>query len=186
MDCIPRRVFAVLVVLAASATPARAQVEATVVGTVIDESKAVLPGATVTAIDLALHVALGREWQGRDVKPGPVVYVAAEGQRGIAKRIEAWKQTFLAECDDSPVPFYLVPRRLDLIKEVDALIALIRATLGEDQNPRGRSRRSGRAFHRRQADRPVRPPRRRQDDLAGDVLSAGLHGPGAGASAGRG
>jgi hypothetical protein len=54
MDCIPRRVFAVLVVLAASATPARAQVEATVVGTVIDESKAVLPGATVTAIDLAL------------------------------------------------------------------------------------------------------------------------------------
>ena len=40
-------------IVAAGAAPAFAQVEATIVGTVVDESKAVLPGVTVTAVDLA-------------------------------------------------------------------------------------------------------------------------------------
>src|SRR5262249_40125026 len=53
MDAVRMRVLAILVVLA-GASPARAQVEATIVGTVTDESKAVLPGVTVTATDLAI------------------------------------------------------------------------------------------------------------------------------------
>jgi hypothetical protein len=40
-------------IVAAGAAPAFAQVEATIVGTVVDESKAVLPGVTVSAVDLA-------------------------------------------------------------------------------------------------------------------------------------
>jgi len=50
MESARRRWFAALILLAATAAPAFAQVEATIVGTVTDESKAVLPGATITAI----------------------------------------------------------------------------------------------------------------------------------------
>ena len=44
------------------------------------------------ALDLALHIALGLDWYGRAVTMGPVVYVYAEGVRGIRRRVEAWRQ----------------------------------------------------------------------------------------------
>src|SRR5205814_7692384 len=53
MGTVRTRVLAVLILLAAAA-PAWAQVEATIVGTVTDESKAILPGVTITATDLAI------------------------------------------------------------------------------------------------------------------------------------
>lgn len=46
---------------------------------------------TFLAVDLALHVATGSWWNGCAVKPGPVVYVAAEGARGLGRRITAWQ-----------------------------------------------------------------------------------------------
>ena len=53
MEPVRARLVATLFVLLAAVAPAYAQVEATIVGTVADESKAVLPGVTVTAADLA-------------------------------------------------------------------------------------------------------------------------------------
>ena len=53
MGTVRTRVLTVLILLAAAA-PAWAQVEATIVGTVTDESKAILPGVTITATDLAI------------------------------------------------------------------------------------------------------------------------------------
>src|SRR2546430_7191544 len=53
MEPVRVRLVATLFVLLAAVAPAYAQVEATIVGTVADESKAVLPGVTVTAADLA-------------------------------------------------------------------------------------------------------------------------------------
>src|SRR2546421_4766621 len=53
MEPVRARLVATLFVLLAAIAPAYAQVEATIVGTVADESKAVLPGVTVTAADLA-------------------------------------------------------------------------------------------------------------------------------------
>src|SRR5207244_10886029 len=53
MEPVRARLVATLFVLLAVVAPAYAQVEATIVGTVADESKAVLPGVTVTAADLA-------------------------------------------------------------------------------------------------------------------------------------
>jgi hypothetical protein len=49
------------------------------------------PGASKTffALDVALHIALGRSWFGCDVKRGVVVYIALEGISGIRKRAEA-------------------------------------------------------------------------------------------------
>lgn len=49
------------------------------------------PGTSKTffALDIALHIALGRSWFGCDVKRGVVVYIALEGISGIRKRAEA-------------------------------------------------------------------------------------------------
>lgn len=44
------------------------------------------------ALDLAAHVGLGRSWRGRDVHQGDVVYVVAEGARGMRLRVDAWER----------------------------------------------------------------------------------------------
>lgn len=84
-------------------------------------------GKTFLALDLALHVAAGRDWRGNRVAelPGPVVYVAAEGGRGIRNRIEAARR-----CDPELVEaanFYLLPMTLDLSQpgEPEALVAAL-------------------------------------------------------------
>ena len=53
MDSVRARLVAAAFFFALGVAPAYAQVEATIVGTVTDESKAVLPGVTVTATDAA-------------------------------------------------------------------------------------------------------------------------------------
>lgn len=49
-------------------------------------------GKSFVALDVALHVASGRAWHGRNVKAGPVMYIAAEGSRGFHTRAAAWAQ----------------------------------------------------------------------------------------------
>ena len=82
-------------------------------------------GKSFWTLDLAMHVALGREYQGKRVQQGPVVYCCFEGQSGISARVEAFRQRFLPEDADS-VPFYLQPAPMDLIKEHQDLITAIR------------------------------------------------------------
>jgi hypothetical protein len=79
--------------------------------------------------DMAMHVALGWEYRGRQVRQGPVVYCAFEGGNGFKKRCVAFRQRFL-ESYEEPVPFYLEPLRLDLIKDADRLVDAIRTQLG--------------------------------------------------------
>lgn len=52
------------------------------------------PGAykSFLAVEIAATIATGTTWRGHKVKPGRVLYVAAEGQTGIHKRVEAWQQ----------------------------------------------------------------------------------------------
>ena len=77
-----------------------------------------------------MHVALGRRYRDRRVHPGTVVYCAFEGQTGIQARCAAFRKKFLADHDD-PVPFYLEPVTLDLVKDAPELIRVIRRTLGD-------------------------------------------------------
>ena len=42
------------------------------------------------ALDIALSVAHGVPWRGRNVTQGPVLYIAAEGTYGIANRVLVW------------------------------------------------------------------------------------------------
>lgn len=62
-------------------------------------------GKSFLALDMALHIATGQEWQGRKVKQGLVVYLAAEGQRGQMNRVEAWRRKHGGD----KLPFALIP-----------------------------------------------------------------------------
>lgn len=81
------------------------------------------------AADMALCIATGHPWQGRAVQQGLVIYVAAEGAYGLARRIVGWRRT---KGRDLPKPsFRLVPHTIALTGEdLQHLIAAIVA-IGE-------------------------------------------------------
>lgn len=58
-------------------------------------------GKTFFALDIALSVAAGARWCGRQVEQGLVIYVAAEGASGLAARILAWREP-ITDPDASP------------------------------------------------------------------------------------
>jgi hypothetical protein len=76
-------------------------------------------GKTFVAVDLAAHVASGTAWRGSKVKPGPVVYVAAEGGGGIRNRIAAIKEARPELLHGAE--FSLLPTHLDLHEPGDAM-----------------------------------------------------------------
>ena len=89
-------------------------------------------GKSFWAFDVALHVALGREYRDRVVQQGTVVYIACEGERGLGARTEAFRLGKLGPEDDSNPPFWLLTTRLDLVADIDQLIGDLRATLDAD------------------------------------------------------
>jgi hypothetical protein len=68
-------------------------------------------GKSFFLLDLALHIAAGRSWFGRETTQGGVVYLAPEGQRGMRMRVAAWKHHHGAEA----IPFALVPVPINLL-----------------------------------------------------------------------
>jgi hypothetical protein len=90
------------------------------------------PGAVETFIwlDLFVRIARGGFWGGREVKQGPVIYIAAEGAGGIGKRIEALKKIAASKGLPADVPFYLITVAPNLgagIADRDELIRCIKA-----------------------------------------------------------
>ena len=87
-------------------------------------------GKTFAALDLAAHVAQGKEWQGRKVERGAVLYVAAEGGgNAIKKRIVAIRQTHNLE--NELIPFRLAHGTIDLrdpVSDTPVLIDEIKET----------------------------------------------------------
>lgn len=82
-------------------------------------------GKSFLATYLGVCVASGRDFMGKQSLRGGVVYIAAEGGRGIKKRLVAIRKSFgLA----SGVPFVLIPTSVDLCTEeheTEALVAEI-------------------------------------------------------------
>ena len=48
-------------------------------------------GKSFWTLDLTMHIALGREYRGKRVHQGPVVYCCFEGQSGVSARVEAFR-----------------------------------------------------------------------------------------------
>lgn len=70
-------------------------------------------GKTFFALDLAYHIALGAEWRGRRVTQASVLYLAAEGGRGVLNRVYALKQ----EHGVQDVPMAVKRAGLDLLHD---------------------------------------------------------------------
>jgi hypothetical protein len=62
-------------------------------------------GKTFVHLDMALHVATGRDWNGHKVRSGAVLLVAGEGFYGLSKRLHAWAGHY--EQDMANVPLVL-------------------------------------------------------------------------------
>jgi len=83
---------------------------------------------TFIAIDMMLALATGQAWQGKEVKPCSVLYIAGEGQVGLGMRVKGW----LSAKGVSPadVPFQGLPEAValpnvgdqdDLLRAIDGM-----------------------------------------------------------------
>lgn len=73
-------------------------------------------------LDLALHVAHGRDWFGKRVAAGGVVYVSGEGGAGMLMRMKAWRQE---KDGEDGKPFVLVPSSVNLYDDEEGAETLI-------------------------------------------------------------
>jgi len=81
-------------------------------------------GKSFFALDMAMHVAGGRPWRERDVEQGLVIYIGAEGQRGLRQRVAAFRQHYGVD----ELPFALIPVEVNLLAadgDLNVLIATI-------------------------------------------------------------
>lgn len=87
-------------------------------------------GKTFFALDLAFHIAIGAPWRGRRVKQCGVLYLAAEGGRGVTNRIAALKKE-TGVCD---VPLALRRAGLDLLHNQANLQELVDLSKAVSEN----------------------------------------------------
>lgn len=81
-------------------------------------------GKTFFATDLALHIAAGREWFGKRVERGPVVYCVLEGSIGFHNRVHAWACRH--HMDDKDLPFAAIKSSMNLLDPEADTAELIR------------------------------------------------------------
>lgn len=100
-------------------------------------------GKSFLALDWACRYATGLRWQGRDVSrmmeyptgnrgPGKVLYIAAEGARGLKARLAAWEHAWGKEVPQHQLRMLDHPFNLGNSNEVSMLIAAM-----EEQGPFG-------------------------------------------------
>ena len=78
-------------------------------------------GKSFWVFDLTMRIALGWEYRARRVEQSTVIYVACEGERGLAARNEAFWQSHLNRETDDPA-FYLLTTRLNLPSQINQLV----------------------------------------------------------------
>lgn len=83
-------------------------------------------GKSVALGDGAFHVAAGREWFGRRVEPGLVIYIAAERAELTKRRFAALRK----EHGVTDIPLAVVKGRLDFTSGLDDANAIIAAVKG--------------------------------------------------------
>ena len=92
-------------------------------------------GKTFFIVDMALHVAMGRTWRGREVDQGAVVYLSLEGAQGIRNRLSAFR---LHHGLTTNLPFVAMPRPVNLLNDdadVNAVIQLVAHVAAQTDMP---------------------------------------------------
>lgn len=93
-------------------------------------------GKSFWATHLAMAVARGGDFfDHRVMRPGGVVYIAAEGRKGYKKRLRAYRKHF-GIADGTPLPFVFLPVAIDLFangegSDGDKLLADLQVLAGE-------------------------------------------------------
>lgn len=81
-------------------------------------------GKTFVAMDLAYHIATGKDWAGKRTTPGEVIYIAAEGGLSAENRVQALKQFY--NQDDFGLGLINSPINLfDSAKDIKGLVESI-------------------------------------------------------------
>lgn len=81
-------------------------------------------GKTFFMLDLAIHVALGREWRGKQVNQGGVIYAALEGGHGTRNRIVAFREHF---CINQSIPLAVIPSTINFLDPQGDVLTLVAA-----------------------------------------------------------
>jgi hypothetical protein len=93
-------------------------------------------GKTFFMTDLALHVAAGKSWRGKEIQQGGVIYCALEGSHGISNRIAAFKRENGLE--GVALPFAVIPVAINLLDpnaDRAPLVATIQAAVARMGRP---------------------------------------------------
>lgn len=72
---------------------------------------------TALLIDWSMHVATGKQWRGRSVKQGPVVFVIGEGHSGFGNRLLAWCIRHEIPIEQMKQVVFVSVEPADLVKE---------------------------------------------------------------------
>lgn len=88
-------------------------------------------GKTFVVLSMGLHIAAHRDWMGRKVNGGGVVYVAGEGVGGLSVRLRAMREAYQIPAN---IPFWVVPRAINFrdTNAVSALLAAIKETVFDE------------------------------------------------------
>jgi hypothetical protein len=87
---------------------------------------------TFVALDIALHIALGLDWQGSATSQGAVVYLYTEGPFGARSRVNAWckyqEHVTGMKIDRETLPIWFIPVRVPMNDPaaVDEMLAAIK------------------------------------------------------------
>lgn len=84
-------------------------------------------GKTFIALDLAACIATGREWHGRKLIQGTVLYIAAEGGLGLEERLTAFRHHHQME---GYAPLFVIPAGIDLCRSKDDIKELLKEIKG--------------------------------------------------------
>lgn len=90
---------------------------------------------TFLAIDLSNSVATGKDFHGRIVQQGPVVYIAGEGHNGVKRRFTAWGIRHGYDLDQAPIFLSLMPAGLCDSDQVVFVIEAIQAVADQVGDP---------------------------------------------------
>ena len=84
---------------------------------------------TFATLDMACCIATGKAWHGHAVEKGYVIYIYAEGLRGLKARLRAWEEAHKRKVEN----IAFVPRAIRFMdkKDVDFLIERISAEVPE-------------------------------------------------------
>lgn len=89
-------------------------------------------GKSFVSLDLALRIAHGLDWHGRECRQGGVLYIAGEGKGGYRNRVRGWHLKH-GITTDSPANFRLLPRAVNFMnaEEVAKLVRTVKAVVGD-------------------------------------------------------